>query len=172
MPGVFKRLLGSNKEPPLFDIEKAVGNFLLNYLRYTSKIVVVSPKYGDKNYCCEIIVEASGLLSFFEYYAKRIHGGPARELAALKALPFWFRDIDLSNPSPSYFPGHFTRFLRSFLYKFIQKGVAEVVCSECQRVVDDITKNKFNESRSGNYSWWTDEWHCQNGHLFIGKTMK
>ncbi|MBV5342035.1 MAG: hypothetical protein J0665_21155 [Deltaproteobacteria bacterium] len=164
MLGFIKNLLGPKKPPP-FDMEKAVGNYLLNLPKCTSKVVVTSPKYGDKCYQCEVLVDVNGLLPWAKHHAQAVWSGDKVEQAARIAIPLWLQDSNCNNPEPSYVPPYFVAVLRPYTLDFVNKGIAEIVCPDCNRIVDNVQMKKLNEKRSGGWSNWTDEWHCPAGHL-------
>lgn len=164
MLGFLKKLIGPSKPPP-FDLEKAVGNYLLNLQKCSSKVVVISPKYGDRNYKCDVIVDADGLLPWAKHHAEAVWSGNQEEQAARLALPLWLQGADPKNQAPSYVPPYFISVLRPYTLDFINKGIAEIACPECNGIVADVKMKKLNEKREGTWSFWTDEWYCPKGHL-------
>jgi ssDNA-binding Zn-finger/Zn-ribbon topoisomerase 1 len=163
MIGFIKKLLG--REGPTFDIEKAVGRYLLTLPPCTAKVVIVSPKYGDKHYRCELIVDTDGLVPWAEHHAQSVWSSNKEEQAARKALPIWLRSANLNDPAPTYVSPHFVEVLQPYALDFINEGIVDVICPDCRRVVGDIVMKKLNERREDTWLWWTDEWYCPNDHL-------
>ena len=165
MVGFFKKLFGCEETLP-FDIEKAVGKYLLVLPRCTAKVAVASTKYGDQHYRCDLFVYVNGLLPWAEHHAKAARGGNHEVQAARLALPLWLCGANLSDSMPSYVPPYFGVVLKRCITDFVKQGMCEIVCPDCRQVVQEIDMKKLNENRSGtnNFSW-TDEWYCSEGHL-------
>ena len=164
MASLIKRLLGIKDQLP-FDIEKAVGQMLLKMPRCSAALVVAGPGYSDVNYNGDVIVDAAGLLPWAEHHADALWSSNNYEQAARKALPVWLRGADLSNMQPTLLSQPFIDVLRPYVLDFFNKGIAAVHCRECQRSYREVRMNKFNEKKTGSWSYWTDEWRCEHGHL-------
>lgn len=165
MLSILNKFLHRN-DPPPFDTEKAVGKYLLEMPRCTARVVVASPRYDDKHYYGEIIVDAEGLLPWSEHHATAAWSSRRDEQAARQALPIWLRGADRSDRTPTYPPEPFIAVLEPYTLDFIQKGIAEIICLECGGIPCDVTRNKSNERSAGrSWHWWTDDWRCEQGHL-------
>lgn len=149
-------------EPP-FDIEKAVGDYLLKLPLCSKNVVIVSPAYGEEHYSCEIIMAATDLLPWAEAHASAVWGSVREEQAARKALPLWLQAANIDD-SKSYIPHFMYKVLRPYVLNFVKDGTAEIYCPECQSLVSDIVMNKLDETRAAGWSWWTDVWTCPKGH--------
>lgn len=163
MRGFIKRILGTKVAPP-FDIEKAVGQYLLELPRCPAKVIIAGPCYKDPHYLGEVIVDAAGLLPWTEHHASAVSGFGKTE-AARQALPIWLRGADGNDPGPAALPPLFVEVLRPYALDFINKEIAEVICPECHTIVTEIERLKFDEGRIVDWSWWTEEWRCSQGHL-------
>jgi hypothetical protein len=161
--GFLKNLFGK-KQKPVFDIEKAVSEYLLRMPQCNEDVVIVSPKYGEKHFTCEIVVAANDLLPWADHHADAVWSSNKEEQAARQALPLWLRCADSSNKCASYVPHFMFKVLRLYVHNFINEGIARVFCFECQSFVSDLNRKKINEKQSGDWSWWTDVWTCPQGH--------
>jgi len=158
-----KKLFGLNKEPE-FDIEKAVGELLLNLPGCSKYVVVISPKYGDKYYNCEVVAETQYLSEWAANHAEVVLNFNKEEQAARVALPHWLRSADLSNKHWTYVTYYFHKVLSPYALDFINKDFAEIYCLECESIVKNIKMEEFDKKKSGGYVWWTDLWTCPEGH--------
>lgn len=161
---IFKNIL-RRKPVPVFDIEKAIGNYLIQLPRCSSSIVVVSPRYGEQHYRCEVVLDVALIIDWAEHHASAVWSSNRDEQAARLAIPFWLRGFDDSNARPSDIPKAFSDVLRPYVLDFVREDIAAITCLDCGCLVNDIVMTRKNERRAHTGSWWTDEWHCSNGHL-------
>jgi len=159
----FRNLFGKKRDPEL-DLEKTVGEYLLNLPRCSKDVVIISPKYGETHYTCEIIVEAIDLLPWAEHHAEATWSSNQEEQAAKKALPLWLRGADSNNNTTSYVPHFMYEVLRPYVLNFVNDGATRIYCLECDSFVADVNMEKLDEKRTGGWSWWTDVWKCPQGH--------
>jgi hypothetical protein len=160
------RYLFHRNDPPQFDIEKAVGKYLLEMHRCSGRIVVASSKYDSEHYFGEVIVNAEDILPWAEEHSNSCWSSRKDEQAARKALPIWVRGADPKDMSATYPPRPFVAVLHPYTLDFILQGIAEVICNECGATSSDVSRMRLNQ-RSVGRSWrmWTDEWRCHQGHL-------
>jgi len=156
---LFKR-----KHDPQFDLERAVGEYLINLPRCNRNVVIVSPKYGETRYACDIVVAAEDLAPWAEHHAEAVWSSNQKEQAARKALPIWLRGAKSEGNAASYVPPLMYKVLRPYVLDFVNDGAASIYCPECEHFIDDVNMQKLEEKRSGNWSWWTDVWKCRKGH--------
>lgn len=148
---------------PEVDIEKAVGEYLLKLPRCNRNVVIVSPKYGETHYTCEIVVAADDLVPWAEHHADTWSSNQ-EEQAARKALPIWLHGAKSEDNSASYVPHFMYEVLRPYVLNFVNDDIAHIYCLECQSFVSYVQMEKLNEKREGGWSWWTDVWRCHKGH--------
>ena len=161
----FAKRLFKRKEAPPFDLGKAVERCLLDLQSCTAKVVVMSPRYGDQNYQCEVIADTDRLIPWVDHHVKTVaHLHPGQN-AAIHALPIWLRGADLNNTTPSHVTPQVIGLLRPWVLDLVDQKIAEVVCPTCQQIVEDITMMRLNERRDGTWSLWTSDWRCQYDHL-------
>ncbi|HQQ88469.1 MAG TPA: hypothetical protein PLA72_10760 [Smithellaceae bacterium] len=156
---LFKR-----KIKPKFDLEKAVGEYLLKLPRCSRNVVIVSPKYGETHYACEIVVAAEDLVPWAEHHADAVWSSNQEEQAARKSLPIWLRGSKSEDNSASYVPHCMYKVLRPYVLNFVNEGTTNIYCPECQSFVADVKMEKLNEKTAGDWSWWTDVWTCSKEH--------
>lgn len=164
MRGLIRRL-SRRTQPKRFDMEKAVGRYLLTLPRCTKKVVVASPIYSDNHYRCEVHANASGLLQWAERHARGVSSLDPENQAARLTLPIWLRGHDPSDAAPSFVPAAFADVMRPYVLEFVQRGITEVFCPGCHRFTQDITMKDLNQQHLGPWSFWTSEWHCHCGLL-------
>lgn len=154
----------NKKEEPKFDIEKTVGEYLLNLPRCNKFVVIVSPKYGENNYRCEIIISAADLAPWAEQHSSDVWSSNQNEQAARKALPIWLRGAKTEDKSACYIPQFMYEVVRPYVLNFVNDQTANIYCLECQSFVDDIHMEELNRKSAGDWSHWTDVWTCPKGH--------
>ncbi len=159
-----KRLL-KRKETPPFDLGKAADRCLLDLQSCTAKVVVMSPRYGDQHYQCEVIADTARLITWVEHHILTVSHLHPVEKAVTHALPVWLREADMNNTLPSHVTPQVVGVLRPWILDLVNQKIAEVVCPTCQQIVENITMKKLNERRDGTWSLWTSEWLCQYDHL-------
>ncbi|MEI6209775.1 MAG: hypothetical protein WCP20_23570 [Desulfuromonadales bacterium] len=152
-------------EMPEFDFEKTVGKYLMELPRCTSKVLVISPKYGDKHYRCEMIAEASGLLQWAENHSKAVWSADKEVQSARIALPLWLRGTMSDDIIPCDVPHYFYKVLVPYALNFVNLGITEIICPDCQKVVEHIDMRKLSNHQMGVWTCWTSEWYCENDHL-------
>lgn len=164
---ILKRLFRRDDPPlPTYDVEKAVGAYLLKLPRCSSLIIAVSPKYGDQHHRGELILDVVALLPWAEHHAESVLSSDKEEQAAIRALPLWLRGAALDDSHITYVPHSFAQILRPYAEDFIVKHIGMMACPDCRRVVKNVTMKKLNEHSAGAVLHsWTDEWLCPEGHL-------
>jgi len=161
--GFFKNLFGKKREPEL-DLEKRVGEYLLELSRCNKDVMIVSPEYGEIHFTCEIVVAAKDLLPWAEHHADAVWCSNQENQAARKALPLWLRGAESSNNDASHVPHFMYDVLRPYVLNFVEEGITRIFCLECQSFVSDVQMETLNESRLGDWVSWTDVWKCPQGH--------
>ena len=159
----FQKLFKKDKVPE-FDIEKAVGEYLLKLPRCNKDVLIVSSEYKEIHYRCEISVAAEDLLPWAEDHADGVVSCDQEEQAARKGLPIWLRGSDSKADGVSSVPHFMYEVLRPYVLDFIHEATTKIYCNQCQSFVDDINMKKINEKRLVDWSWWTDVWICPDGH--------
>lgn len=152
------------KATPPFDLEKAVSSYLLKLPRCSKKVVIMSPKYGQADYSCEIVMAAEDLMPWSEHHADAVWSLSQEVQIARKALPLWLREANLKDDSASYVHHFIYEVLRPYVSDFISDGTASIYCTECQSFVADVKMEKLNYKKAADWSWWTDVWTCPKGH--------
>lgn len=160
---IFEKLFKRNKKAE-FDIEKAVGAYLLNLPRCNKDVLIISPEYGETHYKCEILVAAEDLLPWAESHSGAVWSFNQEEQAARKALPIWLRGANQDENSVSSVPLAMYEVLRPYVLNFVSDKSAKVCCLECNTLVSDIFMETLDKKRLGDWSWWIDLWKCSKGH--------
>lgn len=160
---IFSNLFGKKLDPKL-DLEKTVGEYLLKLPRCGKDVVIISPKYGEIHYTCEIMVKAIDLLPWAEDHAEATWSSNQEEQAAKKALPLWLRGADSNSNATSYVPHFMYKVLRPYVLNFVNDGATKIYCLKCGSFVADVNMEQVDKRRSGGYSLWTDVWKCPEGH--------
>lgn len=169
--GIFNKLFSKNKEPE-FNLEEAVGEYLLKLPQCSKDVLIISPSYAETHFTCEISVEAEDLLPWAEHHADAVQSFNPEEQAARIALPLWLRASNVSDNSVSHIPYYMQMVVEPYVQNFIQDGTVKFFCFECQSFISDIKMEKLDESRVVNNSYWTDFWTCPNGHILYQKEQE
>lgn len=157
------RLLRRRK-PPAFNVDEAVGRYLLDLPRCPAEVVVCSPKYDPKHYWGEVIADAKALLPWAEHHASAVMSLYGPHQAARFALPIWLRGTEPGG-DPAYLPEPFVSVVSPYRHDFIEKGIARVTCSRCSRTVTRVGMQKLDKVMIGATTRYTEEWRCDEGHL-------
>jgi hypothetical protein len=160
-----RRLSGRKAEAPKFDLEHAVGAYLLELPRCPSHVVIAGPRYDAKHFIGEVIADAALLLPWAEHHAEAVWSLACDEQAARKTLPIWLRGADLSQKEPAYLPAPFFQVLGPYAETLINKEVAVAHCPECGQAVSDLAMQQLDKRMVGTWHYWTAEWRCENNHL-------
>lgn len=152
-------------EPPRFDLEHAVGAYLLELPRCPARVVIASPRYDPKHYVGEIIANPQLLLPWAEHHAKAVWSLACQEQAARRTLPIWLRGADMTQADSAYLPNPFFQVLNHYIGSLISNGAAVAHCPECDRDIPDPVMEQLNKRMDGLWQCWTAEWRCDQGHL-------
>jgi len=164
MVGFFGKLFG--RDPSSSETPEQTVRRLLTTLPKCSKFVVgASPKYGNEQYRCEVLISAIDLLPWAQRNAESRFSSDPEDQAANEALPIWLRSANASDVGPTYVPVPFVNVMSSFIADFVEKGIAQIQCPDCSKGYQKISTEKRNVVKGGTTSTWTDEWFCPNGHL-------
>lgn len=145
-------------------MDKAVSAYLLGLPQCSRNVVIVSPRYREEHYSCEIIVATKDLLPWAEHHSSAVWSSVREEQVARKALPLWLRAANEEDDSNSYVPHFMYEVLRPYVLNFVNNGTANIFCPVCQDFVEGIEMRKIDESQAVGWSWWTDIWTCRTGH--------
>ena len=92
--------------------------------------------------------------------------------AARRAIPIWLQGANVALTGPSDIPPHFVEVLRPYTLDFVIKGIAEVVCLECQEVGASVSRTAVHNDSVPIWSRCTSEWHCPMGHLLYHQYLE
>ena len=160
-----KRIFGKKPEPPKFDLEHAVGRYLLELPRSPARVVIAGPRYDEKHYFGEIVADAQLMLPWAEHHANAVWSLNYQEQAARKTLPLWLRGADMTQQEAAYLPDPFFQVFGVYAETLIGKNIAVAHCPECGIAVPKLAMAKLNERMEGLWHCWTSEWRCELGHL-------
>lgn len=170
-----KKLLGlTPPPPPPFDIEKAVGHYLLSLPRCTNRVLVVSCAYGDDCFDYELTVDTPSLAAWAVKHEKGCWSANEREQAARLTLPLWLQLADVNDNTVTRLPKDLFKILSGYHGTFLEMPAAQVFCPHCKKTIEgrelaietsDLgTHDGFNRSHY--------EMHCPHGHLLYKKTVE
>ena len=74
-----RKALPAVEESPPFDFDKTIDQMLGTIPPCTAKVVIVSPRYGDQHYRCEVIADAVRLAPWAAQHATEVwsaYSGP------------------------------------------------------------------------------------------------
>lgn len=159
-----KNLFRKRVVPPPFDIEKAVGHYLLTLPRCTSRVMVVSRRFQDQRFKYGLTVDTVSVAAWAENLS---WSNNVREQAAAQALQLWLRAADLTDRSVSYIDGNFFKVLCYHHEKFLKMPNAQVYCYECSKFVEDVTTTTTDLPMKEIFTCWRREMRCPEGHLMF-----
>ena len=154
-----------------FDIEKAVGHFLLTLPRCTGRVAVISRRYLDKRYRCELTIDTASLAAWAEGHAKGVWSSNDPKQAARLALPLWLRLADLSDESVTLLPKDFFVICHEYHSTFLEMPNAQVYCYECGQVIGDVMPSETQLPPREIFDIRKYEWRCPQGHLLYQEEM-
>ena len=158
-----KNVLFKQKGPE-FDIEKAVGKYLIELPRCSGKVKVISQEDKGPCYNCVVTVGSDRLLSWAEEHSKAVWSSHNEEQAARIALPLWLRGADLSDQTVTELPFYMREIVIPTTAHYIDDGSATVFCYDCDADVEDITISQSDCCKSGQWRSWRIKWVCPQGH--------
>jgi len=152
-------------EYPKFDVEKAVGKYLMELDQCASQVLIMSPEYGEKGWLGDVVADSASLKTYANSRSEGFgYCYPYYLYAAAFALQLWLRGADNSNDSISRIPKEFAEVLKHNISDLIEKQIASIVCKKCNTIFCDANIIKKGEHESPSL-FWIDEWRCPEGHL-------
>lgn len=165
MLGWLTKVFRKKDRPPPFDIEKAVGHYLLTLPRCSNRVLVVSRRYLDKRYNYELTVDAANLADWSVKHAKGAGRPYGPDQAVRKTLPLWLHGADLSDSAVTFPPKEFFSLLREYQETFLNMASAQVYCHECHQIIENVTKKITELPPRDIFEFRRFEWFCRQGHL-------
>src|SRR5450631_3103104 len=104
MLALLRKLFRRKIQVPQFDIEKAVGHYLLTLPRCSNRVLVISRSYQDKRFNYEMIVNTASLAAWAEELDIGSRGSNDPGKAAWKTWSLWLRLADLTDETVSIPP--------------------------------------------------------------------
>jgi len=156
-----KNLFQRKHDPTTFDLEKAVGHYLLTLPRCTGRVLVVSRRYLDKRYNFELTVDTASLT----VYAKGVWTSYEQEQAARLTIPLWLRLGNLSDNTVTLAPKEFFDIWRAYHSIFYEIPGSKIHCHECGNAIDKVSMVNTHLAPTDIYDNWRYEWFCPQGHL-------
>lgn len=150
---------------PPFDIEKAVGHYLLTLPRCTARVAVISRRFLDKRYNYELTVDTASLAAWAERHAKGVWSSNEPEQAARLTIPLWLRLADLSDDTVTLPPKEFFDVWHEYHDIFHDMPNSQLFCNGCGKVVNEVNKTETQLPRREIFDVRQYEWHCPQGHL-------
>jgi hypothetical protein len=163
MSGILSSLF-RRKEIPPFDVEKAVGHYLLTLPRCTSRVEVVSRRFLDKRYDYEMTAATSSLAEWAKMYESNGWGNQT-EQAICKALLLWLRGADLLDPTISLPPKEFFDVWRCYHSTFYEMPGTKVYCHKCAQIIAEVSMKDTELPPIEIFDRMHYEWFCPEGHL-------
>ena len=162
MFGMILKLL--SRKSPAAKFEEDLQFYLLELPRCTGNVLIVSPRYGDQHYSCDLVVSTKELLPWSEHHAQAVWSNQAQEQISRKALPIWLRQANYEDKRLIEVPLSMARMLRPFVANMVHQGIVRTMCPMCESEVIDVSIEWCDERKEGDWSWWTEVWTCPEGH--------
>jgi len=154
----------NRKDVPAFDLEKAVGQYLLSMPRPAKWITICCPKYDAAHYSCRVTVAARDLLPWAEQHLENVLSCDNEEQAVRTALPIWLRGANEKDCSLTPIPPVVFQVLRLYISDFIKSGLARTYCYYCESFINSVNMQTINRNQLGSWVSWEDVWTCPEGH--------
>lgn len=156
-----------------FDVEKAVGKYLLELPRCTSQVVLMTPEYGFTGWLCDVIANSTTFYEWSAHMAKaRAIAHPVELQAINLAFPLWLGCADNDDESLSRIPHSFAKLNDAYIPKLVDNKIAWLFCSECVETVQKITKEKNRDKAKGYPPADIHKWYCKKGHLLRNERIE
>ncbi len=147
-----------------FDVDKWVGQRLLELPRCSSTIVIASPA-TDPALSCSLLVGAPAVQRWVEANMPNSPHIQPEERAAWRAFHLWLQSADILNSQVTVLPPEFKRCLGSYVYDFVNKGVTTTLCHICNKTYDHVAVENTNHTDSIIQATWDTRWRCPAGHV-------
>lgn len=165
---MFRKLF---RREPSFDIDKELGKLMRTLPGFSRRVAIISERYNDIDYECEVVVESSKLVPWAQDHAKNVLGGGDEQVARL-ALPYFLTAADTSDDRITYLYPSFRSVLRPYVQKFIKVGIAQSYCHTCGKSTELTTEQLNKANMDSSWPSWTDVWTCERGHIVHKKDVK
>jgi len=133
-------------------------------------ILLASRADKEDGFYCDVTIRTRDFLSWARQNADEHVIQNFQAEVVRKALPVWLSRASFDERTVSLLPPGAFREIAEDIDDWVTQGRARVFCSQCQAVPTEIDVTKENYHRAGNaYSWWTDVWTCENGHVLRKK---
>jgi hypothetical protein len=151
------------REPDL-DIDKELGKLLQALPVCSQFVAIISKRYNDNDYKCEVIVEALKLFPWAQNHSKGVFYGDVYEQVANLALPYLLATADVSDDRITYLPPIFRPVFQEYVLLYFNSEIAQFYCHICQEIVE-VKTEKLKLIDSPCLLNWTDLWTCERGHV-------
>lgn len=146
------------------DVETLAREYLSQLPRCTKNVVLVTPKYGDVRYTCQVFMKSATLLPWALKHAKGVISMKQGEQVARLALPLWLGAADETTKSATALTDSMFQVVKPYIPEFVKKGSVNVFCYQCDSFVSGVRANELNREENGPWVSWTDVWNCPHGH--------
>lgn len=146
------------------DMEKLVEEYLRKLPRCNKNVVILSPKYDETCYRCEVVMSAEKLALWAGRHADSVWSVNQEIQVARKVLPIWLYRSKSEGEALSYIPKNIYEVVRPYVGDFVSDRSASVYCFKCRSFINEIQMKKTNQERAGNWMFWNDIWMCREGH--------
>lgn len=161
MAGFISKLFG--KTAPVEALEDAVIRIYKSLPECTSRLLIAGPAIGDTEFLENVYADAHSLLRWAESRASMSYGNTEIQ-AYMDVLPIWLRSASASD-EPTIMPIQILEAIRPWATDLISSGIADVFCSKCNELRQEMERREVRPNRDGANSDKTVEWYCPSGHL-------
>lgn len=133
--------------------------------RCCSKVLIVSPSYGNTDFRCDVIADANLLAVWAKKHAEGVYGGGKEVQEAREKLPNWLLAADSRNESISTISMPCNAVLKPYTLDLVEMGIAQLFCPDCNAVDESPQLLEYEGPVRAYEANWISEWRCSKGHL-------
>ena len=140
--------------------------------RCTKWILLAGRVYGDEHYTGAVLIETKKLIEWITRHAEKTSTSILADQQAKEYMPTWFAMADNDDETVTILDAQMKRVVHEYIANFETKGAARFYCSVCKSIHGTVVDIKHGSKKEGNWSSWTNEWHCSNGHRLYYKESR
>lgn len=140
--------------------------------RCTKWILLAGRIYGDEHYTGAVLIEARNLIAWITRHAEKTSTSVLADQQAKEFMPTWFAMADNEDETVTILDAHMKSVVHEYIANFEAEGTTRFYCPSCKSTYGSVVDIKHNSKKEGNWSSWTNEWHCLNGHRLYYKESR
>ena len=140
--------------------------------RCTKWILLAGRIYGDEHYTGAVLIETRNLIVWITRHAEKTSTSVLADQQAKEFMPTWFAMADNEDETVTILDAHMKSVVHEYIANFEAEGTTRFYCPSCKSTYDSVVDIEHESKKEGNWSSWTNEWHCLNGHRLYYKKSR